>query len=87
MSFLDFKKLCFVEPGSNVTFESLMDPLEKLSAPLDTAWGVARTLYVADSEKMPPETYKQIHNRARKSRSLKFQSKPIYEACKVCLKL
>lgn len=60
-----------------------MDPLEKLSAPLDTAWGVARTLYVTDSERMPSETYQQIHKRARKSRSLKFQSKPIYEACKV----
>ncbi|XP_046648251.1 probable cytosolic oligopeptidase A [Daphnia pulicaria] len=70
------------EPGSNVTFKSLMDPIEKLSAPLDAAWGVARTLYVTDSEKMPSETYKQIHKRARKSRSLKFQSKPIYEACK-----
>jgi oligopeptidase A len=62
-----------------------MDPIEKLSAPLDAAWGVARTLYVTDSEKMPSETYKQIHKRARKSRSLKFQSKPIYEACKVTM--
>ena len=60
-----------------------MDPLEKLGAPLDTAWGVARTLYVTDSERMPSDTYKQIHNRARKARALKFQSKPIYEACKV----
>ena len=60
-----------------------MDPLEKLGAPLDTAWGVARTLYVTDSERMSSDTYKQIHNRARKARALKFQSKPIYEACKV----
>ncbi|KAI9557823.1 hypothetical protein GHT06_014572 [Daphnia sinensis] len=70
------------EPGSCVTFESIMDPLERLSAPLDAAWGVARTMYVTDSERMPSEIYKQIHKRARKSRSLKFQSKPIYEACK-----
>lgn len=60
-----------------------MDPMERLSAPLDAAWGVARTLYVTDSERMPSEIYKQIHKRARKSRSMKFQSKPIYEACKV----
>ena len=77
------KQIDYTEPGTNVSFESLMNPLERLSAPLDAAWGVARTLYVTDSERMPSETYKQIHHRARKSRSLKFQSKPIYEACKV----
>lgn len=70
------------EPGSNVTFQSLMDPLEKLGAPLDAAWGVARTLYVTDLKAMPTEVYRNIHNRARKARALKFQSKPIYEACK-----
>ena len=60
-----------------------MDPLEKLGAPLDAAWGVARTLYVTDLKAMPTEVYRNIHNRARKARALKFQSKPIYEACKV----
>jgi len=74
------------EPGSNVTFKSLMDPLEKLGAPLDAAWGVSRTLYVTDLKVMPAEVYKSIHNRAHKARSMKFQSKPIYEACKRILK-
>lgn len=60
-----------------------MEPIEELGAPLDTAWGTARTLYVTDSLKMPPDVYKQIHIRARKARALKFQSKPTYEACKV----
>jgi len=60
-----------------------MDPLEKLGAPLDAAWGVSRTLYVTDLKVMPAEVYKSIHNRAHKARSMKFQSKPIYEACKV----
>lgn len=62
-----------------------MEPVEKLSAPLDASWGTARTLYVTDSSKMPPDVYKQVHMRARKARALKFQSKPIYEACKVFL--
>ena len=60
-----------------------MNPLEKLGAPLDAAWGVSRTLYVTDLKVMPGDVYKSIHNRAHKARSMKFQSKPIYEACKV----
>ena len=59
-----------------------MDPLERLGAPLDAAWGVAKTLYVTDNKLMPSETYEQIHKRAKKARAVKFQSKPIYEACK-----
>lgn len=75
--------LLYTEPGANVTFESLMDQLERLSAPLDTVWGVAKTLYVTDSHVMPSQVYQKIHNRAFKARSMKYQSRPIYEACKV----
>lgn len=60
-----------------------MDPLEKLGSPLDAAWGVSRTLYVTDLKAMPGDLYRSIHNRAHKARSMKFQSKPIYESCKV----
>lgn len=72
-----------IEPGANVTFSSLMEPLEKLGAPLDAAWGVAKTLYLVDSSLVPAEQYKQVYSRAKKARAVKFQSKPIYEACKV----
>jgi len=82
-SLLTVKIVFFTEPGANITFESLMEPLERLSAPLDTVWGVAKTLYVTDNQVMPSEVYHKIHNRAFKARSMKYQSRPIYEACKV----
>ncbi|KAL1403128.1 hypothetical protein pipiens_019503 [Culex pipiens pipiens] len=57
-------------------------PLELTGAPLETTWGVAKTLYLGNSSKMPTKSYMTIHERARNARRGKFVSVPIYEALK-----
>lgn len=47
-------------------------------------WTVLKTLYLADMSVMPARIYYPIHNKACLSHTTKYNSKPIYEACKVC---
>ncbi|PNF35225.1 hypothetical protein B7P43_G06868 [Cryptotermes secundus] len=68
-------------PTQNV-FADVLDPLEKHGAPLDTTWGLVKTLYLTNKDLMPVRVYVNIHNKARQSRALKFSSEPIYTACK-----
>lgn len=68
-------------PTQNV-FVEVLDPLEKYGAPLDTTWGLVKTLYLANKDLMPVRSYVSIHDKARRSRALKFNSEPIYAACK-----
>ena len=69
-------------PTKNV-FMEVLDPLEKYGAPLDTTWGLVKTLYLANKDLMPVRAYVSIHDKARRSRALKFNSEHIYSACKV----
>lgn len=62
--------------------KDILLPLEMLSAPLETTWGVAKTLYLGNSSKMPTKSYMTIHERARNARRAKFNSVPIYNALK-----
>ena len=71
----------------NVEFEDVIHPLEELSAPLEAVWGVAKTLHFTSSKVMPQKSYHTIHEKARKAKMLKFNSKPIYQACKVHINL
>ncbi|KXJ77549.1 hypothetical protein RP20_CCG007286 [Aedes albopictus] len=57
-------------------------PLETVGASLETTWGVAKTLYLGNSSKMPTKSYLTIHERARGARRCKFNSLPIYGALK-----
>ncbi|XP_058836406.1 uncharacterized protein LOC131692984 [Topomyia yanbarensis] len=57
-------------------------PLEMVGVPLETTWGVAKTLYLGNSSKMPTKSYMTIHKRARAARTSKFSSLPIYNALK-----
>jgi hypothetical protein len=68
-------------PAQNV-FMEVLDPLEKYGAPLDTTWGLVKTLYLTNKDLMPVRAYVNIHDKARRSRALKFNSEPIYAACK-----
>ncbi|KAF5288185.1 hypothetical protein FQA39_LY03953 [Lamprigera yunnana] len=61
-------------------FTNVLDPLENLAAPLDTTWGLSKTLYLGNSTLMPTKSYLAIHDRARKSRATKFHSPYIYKA-------
>jgi hypothetical protein len=69
-------------PARNV-FAEVLDPLEKHGAPLDTTWGLMKTLYLTNKDLMPGRTYVTIHDKARQSRAVKFNSEPVYRACKV----
>ncbi|CAL8109986.1 unnamed protein product [Orchesella dallaii] len=64
------------------TYENVIDPIEKLSVPFDYAWSVVKTLNLVKNDFIPTAGYKDLHNRARAARSRKYQSLPIYLACK-----
>ncbi|CAH2039281.1 unnamed protein product, partial [Iphiclides podalirius] len=61
-------------------FVEIFQPLEKLDSQLELTWGMAKTLYLGNSSLMPTKSYIQIHERAHKARSAKFNSVPIYHA-------
>lgn len=69
-------------PAQNL-FAEVLDPLEKHGAPLDTTWGLVKTLFFTNKNLMPGRTYVNIHDKARRFRAIKFNSKPVYTACKV----
>lgn len=68
-------------------FKEVFDPLEEITSPLDTTWGLAKTLYLGNSIAMPTKSYLTIHDRARRVRAGKFNSLPIYNAIKAGLNL
>ncbi|XP_049874175.1 uncharacterized protein LOC126372450 [Pectinophora gossypiella] len=61
-------------------FNEVFQPLEKLDTQLELTWGMAKTLYLGNSSLMPTKNYIQIHERAHKARSAKFNSIPIFQA-------
>ncbi|KAJ8715908.1 hypothetical protein PYW08_013193 [Mythimna loreyi] len=61
-------------------FTEVFKPLEKLDTQLELTWGMAKTLYLGNSSLMPTKSYIQIHERAHKARSTKFNSEPIFQA-------
>lgn len=63
-------------------FAEIFNPLEEIASPLDTTWGLAKTLYLGNSTLMPTKSYLTIHDRARRVRASKFNSLPIYYAVK-----
>lgn len=62
--------------------KDVIQPLEMAGAQLETTWGVAKTLYLGNSSKMPTKSYLSIHDRARRARRCKFDSVPIYGVLK-----
>ncbi|CRK96720.1 CLUMA_CG009867, isoform A [Clunio marinus] len=63
-------------------FTEVFNPLEEISSPLDTTWGLSKTLYLGNSTLMPTKSYLTIHDRARRVRVAKFFSQPIHLALK-----
>lgn len=63
-------------------FEEVLNPLEELTSPIETTWGLAKTLYLGNKVMMPSKSYMTIHERARRVRTTKFHSQPIYYAAK-----
>ncbi|XP_050316271.1 uncharacterized protein LOC126750647 [Anthonomus grandis grandis] len=61
---------------------SIIEPLETLGHPLETTWGLSKTLYLGNNTLMPTSTYTAIHERARRARAAKYTSKKIHSAIK-----
>lgn len=61
-------------------FKELIEPIEKEFSPLETTWGLAKTIYLGNSTLMPTKSYLSIHDRARKATAMKFNSMPIFRA-------
>uniref|UniRef100_A0A2P2I0I2 Cytosolic oligopeptidase A n=1 Tax=Hirondellea gigas TaxID=1518452 RepID=A0A2P2I0I2_9CRUS len=70
------------EEPENVNFSSVLNPLDSIDAQLNIGWSAAKILYIAQQDKLPQKTYLNLHERARRARMHKFQSKTIYNACK-----
>lgn len=66
-------------------FQEILNPIEELTSPIETTWGLAKTLYLGNKIMMPTKSYLTIHERARKVRATKFRSEPIYYATKKAL--
>lgn len=70
------------QEGVGDLFKEVLDPVEEISNPMETTWGLAKTLYLGNSSLMPTKSYLTIHDRARRSRALKFNSPVIYYTIK-----
>lgn len=62
-----------------------MLPIEDAYLPLETTWGIAKTLYFGNQSLMPTKCYMSIHERATRAIASKFGSAPLFRACKEAL--
>jgi len=62
-----------------------LHPIEEAYLPLETTWGIAKTLYFGNQSLMPTKCYVGIHERATRAIASKFGSAPLFRACKEAL--
>ncbi|XP_011633032.1 probable cytosolic oligopeptidase A isoform X1 [Pogonomyrmex barbatus] len=80
------KSLEKVETRKNLdVFNDWLHPIEEAYLPLETTWGIAKTLYFGNQSLMPTKCYVGIHERATRAIASKFGSKPLFKACKEAL--
>jgi len=75
--------MCILASGDDVKYEDVVEKLDELSLPLDAAWGVLKTFALVNNKLVSAEEYSKVHDRARKAKSKRLHSKPIYNALKV----
>ncbi|XP_077490536.1 uncharacterized protein LOC144101306 [Amblyomma americanum] len=72
-----------VQDGAYVkTFESVMEPLERLAAPLESAWSALRLLYLVNQTEQIALAYEKLQARVHRALSRQYQSLHIYHAVK-----
>lgn len=64
-------------------FEDVLDPMEKATATFDTVLGTMKTLYLGNSESVPPNIYYALATRAMNARNTKYVLDDVYDRCKV----
>ncbi|XP_019889940.1 probable cytosolic oligopeptidase A isoform X2 [Ooceraea biroi] len=74
-----------VAKADSDVFNDWLHPIEDTYLPLETTWGIAKTLYFGNQSLMPTKCYMGIHDRATKAAASKFGSAPLYRACKEAL--
>ncbi|KAM7249022.1 hypothetical protein ACFE04_026208 [Oxalis oulophora] len=65
-------------------FEDVLDPMEKATNSFDTVFGTMKTLYLGNSDIVPPNIYFALATRAANARNTKFYLDDVYERCKTC---
>lgn len=66
-------------------FEDVIDPMEKATTTFDTVCATMKTLYLGNSEFVPPNIYYTLATRAQNARNAKFFLDEVYDRCKVKL--
>lgn len=77
--------LLFIATKDLDVFNDWLHPIEEAYLPLETTWGIAKTLYFGNQSLMPTKSYVGIHERATKAIASKFGSIPLFKACKEAL--
>lgn len=70
------------DPQTKNLYTNILNSLEHMAAPLDTTWGLSKTLYLGHRSLMPTKCYMTIHERAKRARAAKFNSSQIYDLFK-----
>ncbi|CAB3370728.1 Hypothetical predicted protein [Cloeon dipterum] len=68
--------------GDDVKYDDVVDKLDELALPLDSAWSIVKTFALVNSKLISADSYSKVHDRARKAKTKRMHSKPIYEAMK-----
>ncbi|XP_063976815.1 uncharacterized protein LOC135162371 [Diachasmimorpha longicaudata] len=58
----------------------VLHPIEELSVPLETTWGVTKALYFGNQSLMPTKYYMSIHNCMIRTHIAKYTSVPLHQA-------
>ncbi|XP_037286656.2 uncharacterized protein LOC119179638 [Rhipicephalus microplus] len=68
------------------TFQSVMEPLERLAAPLESAWSALRLMYLVNQTEQIAQAYQKLQARVHRALSRQYQSLPMYHAVKELIK-
>ncbi|XP_032678054.1 probable cytosolic oligopeptidase A [Odontomachus brunneus] len=66
-------------------FNDLLHTIEDTYLPLETTWGIAKTLYFGNQSVMPTKSYMGIHERAIRAAASKFSNISLYRVFKEAL--
>ncbi|KYM98497.1 Oligopeptidase A [Cyphomyrmex costatus] len=81
---VDFEENMNTIKGLDI-FNDWLHLIEDAYLPLETTWGIAKTLYFGNQSLMPTKCYMDIHERATRAIASKFGSAPLFRACKETL--
>ncbi|XP_075224598.1 uncharacterized protein LOC142326199 [Lycorma delicatula] len=72
------------EEYNNSFINKVVLPLQRPCISLETTWGIVKTIFFADNDKLHGNRYLSLHSRAHRAQYSRFNSQPIYKASKEC---